>query len=152
MTNFCQFLFSRDIFAYKFSITEGTKNFSWPWLCLLREWDSLTIILLGKFHIYSSPFHLAMAQSQCLMVTWRDGCLRTLYHSCEFACQQRVLKIFPGPSYLCSKDEINWLWCYLVNLHIYSSPFHLGTTQSQYLMVIERDDGLSTLYYSCRSA
>ena len=27
----------------------------------------------------------------------RDGALSTLCHSCGFACQQRVLKTFPGP-------------------------------------------------------
>ena len=30
----------------------------------------------------------------------RDGGLSTLCHSCGFACQQRVLKTFPGPGYL----------------------------------------------------
>ena len=34
----------------------------------------------------------------------RDGGLSTLYHSCEFACQQRVLKTIPGLGYLHS----NW--------------------------------------------
>ena len=29
----------------------------------------------------------------------RDGGLSTLCHSCRFACQQRVLKTFPGPGY-----------------------------------------------------
>ena len=36
----------------------------------------------------------------------RDGCLSTLRHSCEFACQQRVLKTFPGPGYLRSEDGV----------------------------------------------
>ena len=30
----------------------------------------------------------------------RDGGLSALCHSCEFACQQRVLKTFPGPGCL----------------------------------------------------
>ena len=30
----------------------------------------------------------------------RDGGLSTLCHSCGFACQQRVLKTFPGPGCL----------------------------------------------------
>ena len=34
----------------------------------------------------------------------RDGGLSTLYHSCGYACQQRVLKTFPGPGYLHSED------------------------------------------------
>ena len=36
----------------------------------------------------------------------RDGGLITLCHSCEFACQQRVLKTFPGPGYLHSEDGV----------------------------------------------
>ena len=36
----------------------------------------------------------------------RDGGLSTLCHSCGFACQQRVLKTFPGPGYLRSKDGV----------------------------------------------
>ena len=30
----------------------------------------------------------------------------TLCHSCGFACQQRVLKTFPGPGYLRSEDGV----------------------------------------------
>ena len=36
----------------------------------------------------------------------RDGGLSTLCHSCRFACQQRVLKTFPGPGYLRSEDGV----------------------------------------------
>ena len=36
----------------------------------------------------------------------RDGGLSTLCHSCRFACQQRVLKTFPGPGYLHSEDGV----------------------------------------------
>ena len=36
----------------------------------------------------------------------RDGSLSTLCHSCGFARQQRVLKTFPGPSYLHSEDGV----------------------------------------------
>ena len=35
-----------------------------------------------------------------------DGGLSTLGHSCWFACQQRVLKTFPGPGYLRSEDGV----------------------------------------------
>ena len=35
-----------------------------------------------------------------------DGGLSTLYHSCGFACPQRVLKTFPGPGYLCTEDGV----------------------------------------------
>ena len=37
---------------------------------------------------------------------YRDGGLSGLCHSCEFACQQRVLKTFPGPGYLRSEDGV----------------------------------------------
>ena len=36
----------------------------------------------------------------------RGGGLSTLCHSCRFACQQGVLKSFPGPGYLRSEDGI----------------------------------------------
>ena len=49
----------------------------------------------------------------------RDGGLNTLCNSCRFACQQKVLKTFPGPGYLCSEDGVVWLWHLLVNLYIY---------------------------------
>ena len=42
---------------------EGAKNVSWPWLSPLRGWGSLTMAFTGKFYIYGTPFHLAMAQS-----------------------------------------------------------------------------------------
>ena len=52
------------------------------------------------------PFHLATAQFQYLMVIGRDVVLSTLCHSCGFACQQRVLKTFPGPGHLRSEDGV----------------------------------------------
>ena len=45
--------------------------------------------------------------------------LSTQCHSCGFACQQRVLKTFPGPGYLRSEDGVVWLWHSLVNLYTY---------------------------------
>ena len=44
----------------------------------------------------SSPFYLAMAQSQCLKVTGRNCGLSNLCHGCRFTCQQSVLKSFLG--------------------------------------------------------
>ena len=46
----------------------------------------------------------------------RDGGLSTLCHSYGFACQQRVLKTFPGPGYLHSKVQG---WGSLTNIYIY---------------------------------
>ena len=71
----------------------------YPWLSLLRGWDSLTMTF-GKFGYISSPFYIATTQSQYLILIERDGGLSTLCHSCSFACQQRVLTMFPGPCYL----------------------------------------------------
>ena len=47
-----------------------------------------------------NPFDLSLG------LIGRDGGLSTLCHGCEFACQQRVLKTFPGPGYLHSEDEV----------------------------------------------
>ena len=41
-----------------------------------------------------------------LVLIGSDGGLSTLCHSCGFACQQRVLKTFFGPSYLPSEDGV----------------------------------------------
>ena len=38
----------------------------------------------------------------------RDGGLSTLCHGHGFACQERVLKTFAAPGYLCSND---WVVC-----------------------------------------
>ena len=35
-----------------------------------------------------------------------NGGLSTLCHRCGFACQQRVLKTFPGLGYLRSEDKV----------------------------------------------
>ena len=67
--------------------------------------------------------------------------LSTLCHSCRFACQQRVLKTFPGHGYLHSKDGVVWLWHFLVNLHIYDSPLYLATAHSIVLWAIGRNGG-----------
>ena len=58
----------------------------------------------------------------------RDGGLSTLCHSCGFTCQQMVLKTFPGPGYLHSKDGVVWLWHLLVNLYIYTKPYNAKLT------------------------
>ena len=47
----------------------------------------------------------------------RDGDLSTLCHSCRFACQQTVLKTFPGSGYLHLEDGVVWLWHSMVNLY-----------------------------------
>ena len=44
-----------------------------------------------------------------------DGGLSTLCHSCGFACQQRVLKTFPGPGYLRSEDGTEDVYICITN-------------------------------------
>ena len=48
--------------------------------------------------------------SLALELIGRDGSLSTLCRSCGFACQQRVLKTFPGPGYLRRQDGVVRLW------------------------------------------
>ena len=104
------------------------KNFKF----LKLRWESKLFyiyihICLKLFWIYSSPFQLATTQSLCLMVIGRDGGLSTLCHSCGFACQDRVLKTFPGPGYLCFGDGVwhvtmtflckfGWIYIYYTHL------------------------------------
>ena len=82
----------------------------------------------------------------------RDGGLSTLCHSCRFACQQRVLKPFPGAGYLRSEDEVVWLWHSLVNLYILLTSSSYYASIPLTLGLIRRDGGLSTLCHSCRFA
>ena len=53
--------------------------------------------------------------------------LSTLCHSCGFACQQMLLKRFPGPGYLRSEDGVVLLFHLLVNLYkfVYFSIYSL---------------------------
>ena len=70
------------------------------------------------------------------MVVWVLLC-----HSCGFACQQRVLKLFPSPGYLCSEDGVVWLWHWLVYIYTYScsniaSLFQEQTSLLKYISVL----------------
>ena len=44
--------------------------------------------------------------SLTLVLIGRDGGLSTLCHSYLFDYQQRMLKTFAGPGFLCSEDEV----------------------------------------------
>ena len=48
-----------------------------------------------------------------------DGGSSTLSHICRFTCQQRLLKAFPNPAYLPSKDGVFWLWHLLESVYIW---------------------------------
>ena len=65
-----------------------------------------------------------------MLIEKDDGSLSTLCHSCGFCCQERVLKTFPSPDFLCSEDGVVSLWYLLINLRVYGSLFHLATAQS----------------------
>ena len=82
----------------------------------------------------------------------RDGGLSTLCHSCGFAFQQRVLKTFPVPGYLHSRDEVVWLWHPLVNLYVWHKISSCYGSIPLAWGLIVRDGGLSTLCHSCRFA
>ena len=99
----------------------------WLWHLLVNLYIWLTI---SSYH-GSIPLTLGLIG--------KDGGSSTLCHSCRFSCQQGLLKTFRGPGYLRSKDGV--VWHFLVNLHIYGSPFYLAMDQSQWLTVIGRDDG-----------
>ena len=66
------------------------------------------IILYIHFllNLDSSPFYLAMVQSQCLKVIGRNCGLSNLCYSCRFTCQQCAKNVSWSPGYLCSKNEI----------------------------------------------
>ena len=65
-----------------------------------------------------------------------------------------MLKIFRGPGYLHSEDEVFWLFHLLVNLYIcltISSWYDsISLTLDLSLGLIRRDGGLTTLCHSCR--
>ena len=86
---------------------EGAKSTSWPCLSPLRGWGSLAMAFTGKFvciwpTISSCYGSISLASG----LRRRDGGLSTPCHRCRFACQQRVLKTFPGPGYLRSEDGV----------------------------------------------
>ena len=52
--------------------------------------------LLANLYIWLTISSCHGSISLALGLIGRDGGLSTLCHSCGFACQQRVLKTFPG--------------------------------------------------------
>ena len=113
---------------------ECATNAAWPWLTALQWWGSLTLAFNGKFVSIAHQFILLRLNPYGVKLDRWDGILSTPCHSGGFACQQRVLKMFPVLGYLSSKDGVVWLWRLLVNLCIsltisscYSSiPLALG--------------------------
>ena len=87
-----------------------------------------------------------------LVLIVRNGGLSTLFHSDGFACQQRVLKTFPGPGYLHFENGVVWPWHPLVNLYVWLTISSCYDSIPLALGLIVRDGGLSTLCHSCRLA
>ena len=93
-----------------------------PLLSSLRGWDSLTVwlwYLLVNLDIYSSPFYLATAQSQCLMVIGSDGGMVVLT-LCSVS-QLWVCLSAEGAKNISFLALAIWLWNFMVNLDIYLS-------------------------------
>ena len=104
---------------------------------------------------FSKDFFLTLRNTRLhsqLHIYVRDGGLSILCHSCAFACQQKVLKTFPGPGYLRSEDEIVWLWHLFVNLYIWLTSSSCYGSILLTFVLIKRDGGLSTLRHSCEFA
>ena len=87
--------------------------------------------------------------SLTLGLTGRHGGLSTLCYGCRFACQQRVLKTFPGAGYLRSKDGVVWLWHSVVNLYTWLTILYCYVSIHLALGLIGRDGGLITLCHCC---
>ena len=74
----------------------------------------------------------------------------SIYHSHGFACQQRVLKTFPGPGYLHFEDGVVWLRHWLVNLYIWLTISSCYNSIPLALGLLGRDSILSTLVSKLR--
>ena len=87
---------------------EVAKNVCWSWLSPLPGSGGLTMSLSGKFVDMAHHFMLLQLNSfqLSLGLILSHGGLSTLWHSCRFACHQRVLKTFACPGYLHSKDGV----------------------------------------------
>ena len=87
-----------------------------------------------------------------LGLIWSYCGLSTLYQSCGFACQQRVLKTFPGSGYLHSENGVVWLWHPLEYLYVWPTISSCYGSIPLALGLIVRDVGLSTLCHNWRFA
>ena len=84
------------------SIPVPYGDWVWRWLDhwkYLKFPNEMVWILhfLVNLDIYSSLIDFAISQSHYFLVIEKDGALR---NSCEFAFQQRVMKIFANPGYV----------------------------------------------------
>ena len=98
---------------------EGAKNVFWSWLSPLRGWGIWLLHVLVYLYIWLTISSCYGSIPLALGLIGRDGGLSTLWHSCGFACKQRVLKIFPGSGSLHSDDGVVWLWHPVVNFYVW---------------------------------
>ena len=110
------YLMIQNINTYMYIIYIYLYIYTWPWLSPLRGWDVWLWHSLENLYICLTISICYSYIAVTLGLIGRDGGLRTLCHSHGFACQQRVLKTFPGTGYPRSEDGIVWLWHSLVNL------------------------------------
>ena len=95
----------------------------------LRRWGSLTMAFTGKFvYIWLTISSCYGSIPLTLGLIGRDGGLSTLCNSCGFACQQRVLKTFPGPGYwgiltmaFTGKFVYIYIYIYIFSIIIYEN-------------------------------
>ena len=86
---------------------ERPKHFTTYAVVVFFTLTSLTMAFTGKFvYIWFTISSCYGSVPLALASIGRDDGLSTLCHSCRFACQQRVLKTFPGPGYLRFGDGV----------------------------------------------
>ena len=105
----------------------------WPWHSLENFYICLTIL---SCYVWT-PLTLGLIG--------RDGGFRTLCHSCRFAFQQRLLKTFPGPYYLHSKDGDNLTMAFTGKLYIWLTISYFYDSILFTLALIRRHGGLRTI-------
>ena len=104
---------------YKFVFKFFNSFLQWHFILIFFNFSDIVafcfcfdFIVLCMYVIYRD-LYIWLTISPCygsiplaLGLIGRDGGLSTLCHSRGFACQQRVLKMFPGPGYLHSEDAV----------------------------------------------
>ena len=104
---------------------------------------------LGNFYIRLTISSCYDSIPLALGLIRRVDLLNTLCHSGGFACQQRMLKTFPGPVYFHSEDGVVWLWHPLVNLYVCLTIWSSYGSILLAWPLILMDGALSTLCHSC---
>ena len=122
---------------------------SWPWLSPFRGWVVWLWHLLVNMYISLTISSCYGSMSLAIVLIWRDSGLSTLCHSCRSAWLQRVLKAFAGLAYLCSQEEVVWLWHLPINLYIWLTISCCYGSIPLAKRMIGRDGGLSNLCHSC---